>query len=351
VIDRVPEIDVKEGTGQTKEKLEGQVRLKKLSFAYPTRMDQTVLKGFNLNIDPGQTVALVGPSGSGKSTVIQLLERFYDPTKGGVFVDGVDIREYDLKWYRKNIGLVSQEPILFSGTITENILFGKPGASMEEVETAAKMANAYDFIVQQPEGFETKVGEKGTQLSGGQKQRVAIARAILKDPKILLLDEATSALDAESESLVQDALDKLMKGRTTIIIAHRLTTVRNADKICVVMKGKIVEEGDHKTLLEKGGVYANLVSKQLYERDENEKAANKKKEKITTKSNKKSEKKSEKTEKSEKSGKSKGQKKSEEVEKSIEVDKSETNIKSEEVEKYIEVDNMKPEEDQKVLIV
>jgi len=202
----------------------------------------------------------------------------------------VDIREYDLKWYRKNIGLVSQEPILFSGTISENILFGKPGASKEEVETAAKMANAYDFIMQQPEGFETKVGEKGTQLSGGQKQRVAIARAILKDPKILLLDEATSALDAESESLVQDALDKLMKGRTTIIIAHRLTTVRNADKICVISKGKIVEEGDHKSLLEKDGVYANLVSKQLYERDENEKAAKKKIEKKATKINKKSEK-------------------------------------------------------------
>jgi len=185
-------------------------------------------------------------------------------------VDNVDIREFDLPWYRKNIGLVSQEPILFAGTITENILFGRPDASMTDVENAAKMANAYDFIMAQPEGFETKVGEKGTQLSGGQKQRVAIARAILKDPKILLLDEATSALDAESESLVQDALDKLMKNRTTIIIAHRLTTVRNADKIYVLHHGKIAEEGDHNTLLENGGIYANLVSKQLYERDTKE---------------------------------------------------------------------------------
>jgi len=210
----------------------------------------------------------VGPSGSGKSTIIQLLERFYDPNNGEVLLDDVNIKDFDLKWYRRNIGLVSQEPILFSGTIEENIRLGKPGAPMEEIEQAAKMANAYDFIMAQPKGFKTKVGEKGTQLSGGQKQRVAIARAILKDPKILLLDEATSALDTESESLVQDALDKLMQGRTTIIIAHRLSTVRNADRICVMMKGKIVEQGTHEKLLEKNGVYANLVSKQLASTEE-----------------------------------------------------------------------------------
>jgi len=263
VIDRVPIINLKEGTGKTLKLMEGKISLKKVVFAYPTRSETKVMNKMNLNINPGQTVALVGPSGAGKSTVIQILERFYDPQSGSVMVDNIDIKEYDLKWYRKNIGLVAQEPILFSGTITENILFGKPNASMEEVENAAKMANAYEFIMKQTDGFNTKVGEKGTQLSGGQKQRVAIARAILKDPKILLLDEATSALDAESESLVQDALDKLMKGRTTIIIAHRLTTVRNADKICVIMNGKIVEEGDHKSLLEMEGVYSNLVSKQL----------------------------------------------------------------------------------------
>jgi len=276
VIDRAPEINANEGTGRTLENFVGKVNLHKITFVYPTRKETRVLKSFNLTIQPGETVALVGPSGSGKSTVIQLLERFYDPVKGTVFVDDVDIRDYDLKWYRKNIGLVSQEPILFSGTITENILFGKPEASMEEVENAAKMANAYDFIMQQPMAFSTKVGEKGTQLSGGQKQRIAIARAILKDPKILLLDEATSALDAESESLVQDALDKLMKGRTTIIIAHRLTTVRNADKICVIMGGKIVEEGNHKSLLERKGVYESLVSKQLYDKEQETEKKNKK---------------------------------------------------------------------------
>jgi len=268
VIDRVPLIDQKEGSGKTLKLMEGKILFKKVVFSYPNRVETKVMKKMNLTINPGQTVALVGPSGAGKSTVIQLLERFYDPQSGTIFVDDVDIREFDLKWYRKNIGLVSQEPILFSGTITENILFGKPTASMEEVENAAKMANAYEFIMKQPDGFNTMVGEKGTQLSGGQKQRVAIARAILKDPKILLLDEATSALDAESESLVQDALDKLMKGRTTIIIAHRLTTVRNADKICVIMNGKIVEEGDHKSLLEMEGVYSNLVSKQLSNPDD-----------------------------------------------------------------------------------
>jgi len=183
-------------------------------------------------------------------------------------MDDIDIKSFDLKWYRRNLGLVSQEPILFSGTIFENILFGKPDATSEEVESAAKMANAYEFIMNQSDGFNTLVGEKGTQLSGGQKQRIAIARAILKNPKILLLDEATSALDTESERLVQNALDNLMEGRTTIIIAHRLSTVRNDDVICVMMNGKIVEQGTHDQLLENNGVYSNLVSKQLATNEE-----------------------------------------------------------------------------------
>jgi ATP-binding cassette subfamily B (MDR/TAP) protein 1 len=213
-------------------------------------------------------VALVGPSGSGKSTVIQILERFYDPLKGTVMIDDVDIKDFDLKWLRRNIGLVSQEPILFSGTIVENILLGNPEASMEEVEKAAKLANAYDFIMNQPDGFKTLVGEIGTQLSGGQKQRIAIARAILKNPKILLLDEATSALDTESERLVQNALDNLMQGRTTIIIAHRLSTIRNANVIYVMLNGKIVEQGTHHQLLELNGVYTSLAAQQLADMEE-----------------------------------------------------------------------------------
>jgi len=241
---------------------------KNVTFTYPTRPETKVLRKLNLELLPGQKVALVGPSGSGKSTIIQLLERFYDPEKGTVMIDDIDIKSFDLKWYRRNLGLVSQEPILFSGTIFENILFGNPDATTEEVESAAKMANAYDFIMNQSDGFNTLVGEKGTQLSGGQKQRIAIARAILKNPKILLLDEATSALDTESERLVQSALDNLMEGRTTIIIAHRLSTVRNADVICVMMNGKIVEQGTHDQLLENNGVYSNLVSKQLAKNEE-----------------------------------------------------------------------------------
>jgi ABC-type multidrug transport system fused ATPase/permease subunit len=263
LLDRVPEINTNEGVGLTLPQIEGKVTFQNISFAYPTRTETKVLKKLNLVINKGQTVALVGPSGSGKSTVIQLLERFYDPLKGAVMIDDIDIKDFDLKWLRRNVGLVSQEPILFSGTITENILFGNPEATVEEVEQAAKMANAYDFIMEQSDGFNTLVGDRGTQLSGGQKQRIAIARAVLKNPKILLLDEATSALDTESESLVQSALDNLMAGRTTIIVAHRLSTIRNANVICVMMNGKIVEKGTHDELLELNGVYTNLAAKQL----------------------------------------------------------------------------------------
>jgi ATP-binding cassette subfamily B (MDR/TAP) protein 1 len=263
LFNRVPEINTEEDVGVTLPNIYGKLSFQDIDFTYPTRPDTPVLRKFNLDISAGKTIALVGPSGSGKSTIVQLLERFYDPLDGTLLVDDVNIKDLNLKWYRRNVGLVAQEPILFSGTIKENILFGNPLANMEEIEEAAKLANAYEFIMQQPDGFDTLLGEKGTQLSGGQKQRVAIARAILKNPKILLLDEATSALDTESESLVQDALDKLMKGRTTIIIAHRLSTVRNADAIVVMKKGKVVEIGTHDELMDLNGLYTNLVNKQM----------------------------------------------------------------------------------------
>ena len=213
-----------------------------------------VCNGYNLEIQAGTTVALVGASGSGKSTAIQLVERFYDPDSGSVKLDGVDLRQLNVKWLRQQIGLVGQEPVLFSGTIAENIAYGKPGSTREEVVEAAKMANAFSFIQEFPAQFDTDVGEKGGQLSGGQKQRIAIARAMIKNPAVLLLDEATSALDTESERIVQAALDDLMTKfkRTTIVIAHRLTTIRNADKIAVVDKGRIVEEGSHDELMAKG---------------------------------------------------------------------------------------------------
>lgn len=208
-------------------------------------------------------MALVGESGSGKSTVVSLIERFYDPQEGAVLLDGVDIKTLNLQWLRSQIGLVSQEPVLFNMTVADNIRYGRPQASMEEVVAAAKAANAHGFIEALPEGYHTRLGEGSIQLSGGQKQRVAIARAVVKDPKVLLLDEATSALDAESERIVQDALDRLMVGRTTVVIAHRLSTVRDADAIAVVYKGRIVEQGTHTELLEKGGSYARLVAHQM----------------------------------------------------------------------------------------
>jgi len=231
-------------------------------FAYPSRREQLVCQGYNLTVEAGTTVALVGSSGSGKSTAVSLVERFYDPDSGVVRLDGVDLRELNVRWLRQQIGLVGQEPVLFSGTIADNIANGKPGATRAEVEAAAKMANAHDFILGFQQGYETDVGEKGGQLSGGQKQRVAIARAMIKSPSILLLDEATSALDNESEKIVQAALDDLMakRKRTTIVIAHRLTTIRHADKIAVVDKGRIVEEGNHDALMAKGpeGFYYKL---------------------------------------------------------------------------------------------
>lgn len=212
----------------------------------------------------GKTVALVGQSGSGKSTVIALLERFYDPLSGEVLIDGTNIKELQLKWLRRQIGLVSQEPALFATSIKENILYGKDGASDEEIFAAAKSANAFNFVTQLPQGFDTQVGERGVQMSGGQKQRIAIARALLKNPPVMLLDEATSALDAESEKVVQAALERAAEGRTTVVVAHRLSTIRNADLIAVIQYGKVVEMGTHEELMAKGeqGAFAALVQLQ-----------------------------------------------------------------------------------------
>ena len=209
-------------------------------------------------------MALVGPSGCGKSTVVSLVERFYDPREGGVYLDGQDLRSLRVSWLRSQIGMVGQEPTLFTGSILDNIKQGKPGASESEVHEAARMANAFDFVSAFPDGFDTQVGEKGIQLSGGQKQRIAIARAIIRDPKILILDEATSALDSTSERVVQEALDKLLaaKRRTTIVIAHRLSTVKNADKIVVLSDGAVVEEGTHDVLMGNKGMYSTLVAMQ-----------------------------------------------------------------------------------------
>eukprot|EP00457_Paulinella_chromatophora_P001858 gb/GEZN01001860.1/.p1 GENE.gb/GEZN01001860.1/~~gb/GEZN01001860.1/.p1 ORF type:complete len:738 (-),score=113.89 gb/GEZN01001860.1/:565-2730(-) len=243
----------------------GEVHFKDVTFAYPARPHVRVLDGINLTLPGGQVTALVGESGSGKSTVAALLERFYDPQDGVVTLDQQDVRALDPTWLRsKCIGLVDQEPVLFSGSIADNIRYGRPYATEQEVEEAAKAANCHTFITALPQGYHTPVGERGVALSGGQKQRIAIARGLLVDPAVLILDEATSALDAESERLVQDALGKLMQGRTTLIIAHRLSTVQDANQILVMRRGQVVERGTHQDLVNKGGVYANLVSAQLY---------------------------------------------------------------------------------------
>ncbi|XP_024962327.1 ABC transporter B family member 13 [Cynara cardunculus var. scolymus] len=243
--------------------IKGDVEFRNVSFRYPMRPDISVLNDLNLKITAGNSMAIVGPSGSGKSTIVGLLMRFYDPDFGSVFIDDLDIKKLNLKSLRQRIGLVQQEPSLFSTTIYENIKYGNEEASEIEITKAAKLANAHEFISRMPNGYETQVGNNGIQLSGGQKQRVAIARAVLKDPSILLLDEATSALDTASERLVQEALDKLMVGRTTILVAHRLSTIRNADSITVLQNGKVVERGAHDTLVRMPeSVYAHLVSLQ-----------------------------------------------------------------------------------------
>jgi len=241
--------------------IKGEITFEDVSFSYePSRQ---ALKHINVYIAACKTVALVGVSGSGKSTFVKLLPRFYDVTSGSITIDGIDIRNITLRSLRKNIALVPQDPILFSGTISENILFGKPSASEEGIQAAAKMANAHDFIKQLPMGYQTQIGEGGVKLSGGQRQRLALARAFLKDAPILILDEATSALDSESENLIQQALQKLMRGRTTLIIAHRLSTIQMVDKVIVFYQGQIVEEGNHQELLSKSeGLYRKLYDEQ-----------------------------------------------------------------------------------------
>jgi ABC transporter fused permease/ATP-binding protein len=253
-----------EESGITSTNFLGEIQFEKVRFRYPTRPEVEVLKEVSFHIRPGEKVALAGHSGAGKSTIIQLLSRFYEVDQGSIQVDEREVKDWDLKTLRSKIGIVPQEVLLFGGSIRENIAYAKPEASEEEIILAAKKANAWQFIVQFPEGLDTLVGERGVKLSGGQRQRVAIARAILKDPAILILDEATSSLDAESESLVQEALDELMKGRTTLIIAHRLATIRKVDCIYVLSEGKIVEQGSHQELLQNSaGFYANLVRLQF----------------------------------------------------------------------------------------
>ncbi|GIX84752.1 ATP-dependent translocase ABCB1 [Caerostris extrusa] len=257
-------IDVFSQEGQSFSNVKGSIDFQTVQFKYPSRPKVKVLRDLNLRIEPGKTIALVGSSGCGKSTCVQLIERFYEANSGNVLLDDVDIKDINVKNLRSHIGLVSQEPVLFNYSIAENIAYGKnfEAVDMKEIITAAQKANIHNFITSLPQGYETPVGSKGTQLSGGQKQRVAIARALLRDPKILLLDEATSALDAESERIVQEALDNARSGRTCLVIAHRLTTIQNADSIAVIHKGKIVEQGTHQELLKLKGHYYKLYNNQ-----------------------------------------------------------------------------------------
>ncbi len=242
--------------------LQGGITFDQVGFRYSDR-DVAVLEDLSLAIAPGEVVALVGPSGAGKSTLVQLVPRFFDPTEGRILLDGVDLRDLRVGDLRHTMAAVPQETQLFSGTIMENLLIGRPDATEQDLREAAMAANAHDFIQGFPDGYQTIVGERGIKLSGGQRQRIAIARALLNDPRILILDEATSSLDSESESLVQDALQKLMKGRTTVIIAHRFSTVREADRLLVLDRGRIVQEGTHQQLMAEGGLYADLYARQF----------------------------------------------------------------------------------------
>lgn len=263
LLESEPDIAPPENPVPLPEPPQGRLAFREVAFRYPSRPDRAALDDFSLTVEPGETLALVGPSGAGKSTVFQLLMRFYDPQSGRIELDGLDIRRADPDALRKRLAIVPQDPVIFSTTGFENIRYGRPDASAKAVRAAARDAGADEFLAALPDGYETFLGEKGTRLSGGQKQRVAIARAILRDPAVLLLDEATSALDAESERLVQTALARLMRGRTTLIIAHRLATVVNADRIAVIDRGRIVATGTHRALLAESPLYARLAELQF----------------------------------------------------------------------------------------
>lgn len=264
ILQRNSEVNIEDGKNTDVKQFTGVIEYSEVQFSYPSRKDIEVLKGINIKANKGEKIALVGSSGSGKSTIIQLLMRFYNADGGTIQIDGNEISTYNITALRQNIGIVPQEVILFGGTIRENILYGKPNATEEEVIAAARKSNSWEFISSFPDGLDTIVGERGIKLSGGQRQRIAIARAILKNPSILILDEATSSLDAESEKVVQEALENLMQNRTSIIIAHRLATVRDVDRIYVLENGKIVEEGSHEELYNKeNGVYQALAKLQF----------------------------------------------------------------------------------------
>ena len=264
VFDIIEQIPFLNDSGEKITTLTGTIEFKNVSFSYPMRNEVEVLKNINLKINAGEMVALVGPSGSGKTTIGNLIPRFYELNTGEILIDGEDYKNFNPFSLRENVGMVSQEPVLISSTIKDNIRYGRPTASNEEVIEAAKAANAFDFIEAFPDGFNTLVGEKGIQLSGGQKQRVAIARALLKSPKILILDEATSNLDTASESLVQEALNRLMKGRTTLVIAHRLSTIKEAHRIFVLDKGEIIQVGSHEELsTQQNNLYYHLLQRQF----------------------------------------------------------------------------------------
>ncbi len=261
VFDIAPDVQEKPDAISLPQPVRGRIELENVTFGYDPNVP--ILKNISLAIEPGEVVAFVGPSGAGKSTLIQLVPRFYDVTAGAIRIDGVDVRDLRLKETRRHTGMVLQDNILFTGTVRDNILYGRPNADEADIVQAAKAANAHEFILGLPEGYDTQIGERGAKLSGGQKQRLAITRAFLRDPRILILDEATSALDSESEQLIQSALNKLMVGRTTLIIAHRLSTIMHADKIVVLDKGRLVEMGTHAALLAKKGLYAQLYQAQF----------------------------------------------------------------------------------------